>query len=122
MKVLQIFVLIFGLLANGNGQQMPKITLSGTVYDKTGAEINNVEVVFKAQNGKIYRALAPIDSGEFKVEIPLGIYDVKFGTNLFNSKKPFEIKKFRVISSLQKKMVLDVALDYETFKEQKVFY
>ncbi len=122
MKFLQILVLIFGLAAFANAQNEKRLVLlTGTVYDRVGTIILNADIQLKSANGKIYKTQMNISSGNYEIKLPAGTYDIKFGADLYNLKKPYKIKSFIVVSNFSNKLILDVALDFETFKEQKVF-
>lgn len=121
MKILQILALIFGLIISTNAQDKKQIVrLTGTVYDRFGEMIRNTDVELKSTEGKIYKARLNLSLGNYEIEIPIGIYDIKVGATLYNLKKPLRIRKFRIVSNNDKKMFLDIALNYETFRETKV--
>jgi hypothetical protein len=114
MKLLQVFILIFGLAISCHSQSA---ILSGTVYDQQGAVIQNAEIILKDKKGKDYKAKTN-DIGKYEIQLPEGIYTIVFSANLFVNLK---IKNHKIVSVSYGKMTLDVALKAKDIRNHRYF-
>ena len=80
MKVLQIIILIVSFSLVVCGQSKSKFC--GTIRDETGAIIFDAKVEAKLNKSKIYITYSDKE-GNFEIEIPDGVYEIKVTANTF---------------------------------------
>ena len=137
MKVLKLligfaFILIFSLHTQAqqsdttvkNNETL--ITLSGVVYDVTGALVTNARVSARTSNNRIFETTTNGD-GIFSLNLPPSSYQIEFESPGF---KILKLLNFKVVNSTYGKMNQDIVLEVrdcddckgiisEQFKETK---
>jgi hypothetical protein len=74
-----LLALVLCLTVNAVGQQAPlggNGKLSGMVADPVGAEVPSASIFIKGK--RLKRELSPKDDGTYSVDLPPGIYSVRF--------------------------------------------
>jgi hypothetical protein len=109
MKILQVLILVFGLFVVADAQNISerseKSTLSGTVFDETGAVIPETKVTFTDKAGKVF-SVSTNEDGVFQIELNEGKYTVEFYKTNF---KRYKIENYRL--AFRSKMQFDISLE-----------
>jgi len=123
MKILQILVLIAGLSFFINGQTTSKATLTGTVYDPTGAVIPMMKITAINERGEKFETQTNAD-GVYVLNLTFNLYDSKPAANFRIAKyeiivekargfDKFIVKDFKFVAVYTGKMIFDFALDID---------
>ncbi len=112
MRLLQIFVLVFGLVVVTNGQ---KATLSGTVADEAGGIISKVPVVASNAEKQTYKTYTD-QEGVYQLDLTVGIYQIDFvGVQGFLTTR---VTNYKLAPT---KMTLDIILGLDMQSKNSIY-
>jgi hypothetical protein len=89
------------------GENVPQGTLTGTIYDESGAVIPETEIILTNAAGKKFRTSADED-GFYKIIVLPGIYTVEAEYPKHKGWEKFKIEKYEIASNPN--IILDITL------------
>ena len=108
MKILQVFVLAFGVFITANAQEKQSLTeFQGTVVDQAGGVIPLTRIVLTDRRGKRFEAVTN-EEGVYQIRVPSGTYAVEAEYTQHRAWKRFKIEEYEIAS--MKKMTFDISL------------
>ena len=91
-SVILVLLIVCMATIKANAQNATGTTLSGTVTDAFGSALDGVRIELKGHGDVAFYAESSTE-GEFKLEVPPGIYRVTFRRAPF---RPFTIPEFQI--------------------------
>lgn len=107
MKAIFVLVIVFAFSIGAFSQ---RVTLTGTVYDVTGAVVPKVRIVIIDRRGHstVVTETQTNDEGVFEAALVPGEFTIRLESQGF---KAFVWEKFRLVDTQKKKFFFDVVLE-----------